>query len=197
MRRLSKTVTLVGVTALTMPISVAAYAHDSVTTTTTTFEAPALDFRTPLNTEVYRAFLDAKLDKLAALADATRAKVAAIPGDTVLRGTARKVAKLRMARAARLSAILDAIPTTGAFAPTAAERARIAAIQADLDAIVAKLKMLLANEPTAVTPTTTAVKPAEDLKVFGTWFGHDCDGRHDGTGDWDGWRTWDGWRHHR
>jgi hypothetical protein len=179
-----------------MPLSLTAHAHDGVTVrTTTSFEAPLLDLRTPLNAEVYHEFLDEKLDRLAALVDATRAKVAAIPNDEVLTGIERRVAKVRLTRAARLSAFLDALPDTGIYAPTAAQQAQIDAIRADLAAIVAKLKALLANEPPVVTPTT--VKPIDDKVLGGWWWGHDCDGRHDGDRwrSWDGWQSWDGWRH--
>ena len=203
MRRLSRTVTLVGTTALTLPLSLSAHAHDGFTATRS-FEAAQLDLRTPLNAEVYQAFLDVKLDKIEALVNATQAKVAAIPSTKVLSGIERRIAKVRLARAATLGAMLDKLPDSGALAPTAAQQAQIARIRADLKAIVAKLKTLLANQPVVVKPTSTTVKPVSDLKVLGTWWGKDgCDGRHrDGDGwrdgdrdrNWDGWRSWDGWR---
>ena len=203
MRSMSGTklaVAIAGATALTTAATVTAYAHDDHTTTTTTWQAPLLDRRVPLNADVYGEFLDAKLDALAAYANAARAKVAAIPADTVLVGKARWVAKARLAKAARLSALLDAIPDTGAYAPTAAQQAQIAAIQADLEAIVARLKTLLANKPVVVAPVAISpVKEARSLReatkvLADRWTrDHDCD-RH--WGDWDGDRDgsrWDGW----
>ena len=199
MRRLSRTVTLVGTTALTLPLSLTAHAHDGFTATRS-FEATQLDLRTPLNAEVYQAFVDAKLDKIEALVNATQAKVAAIPSTKVLSGIERRIAKVRLARAATLSAILDKLPDSGALAPTAAQQAQINAIRADLATIVAKLKTLLANQPAVVKPTSTTVKPVNDLKVLGSWWlgKGGCDGHRDGDRNRDGdrWGSWDGWHRH-
>ena len=210
MRSMSGTklaVTIAGATALTTAATVTAYAHDggtapSTVTTTTTWPAPTLDRRLPFNADVYEEFLDAKLDRLQAYVAGVRAKVSAVPADEVLTGLERRVAKARIAKASRVSALLGALPDSGAYAPTAAQRAQIADIRADLAAIVAKLRALLANVP-AVAPTT--VRPAKETrslreatKVLGaTWDrDRDCDRR---WGDWDGdgdrdrrWGDWDG-----
>lgn len=206
MRSMSGTklaVAIAGATALTTAATVTAYADDDGGTTTTTWQAPLLDRRVPLNADVYSEFLDAKLARLAAYADAARAKVTAIPAGTVLTGQARQLAKARLAKAARLTALLDAIPGTGAYVATATQRAQIAAIQADLDAIVARLKTLLANKPVVVAPVT--LSPAKETrslreatKVFADRWSrdHECDRR---WGDWDGDRDgsrWDGWDGH-
>jgi hypothetical protein len=190
----SLAVTLAGAAALTAATTATATttanAHDDQPFTHT-WQAPTLDHSVPLNADVYRAFLDAKLDKLAAYVAATRARVAAIDSDEVLTGLERRVAKSKIAKARRLGAFLGALPTTGAYAPTAAERATVAAIKADLAAIVGKLTALLANEP-VVTPVTTTV--AKRTTTVEATRDHVCDGRHDGYRTWDGWRDW--WHHH-
>lgn len=201
MRRLSKTITLVGTTALTCAIALTAHAHDGAETpaTTVAYDAPLFERHTPLNAAVYEAFLDAKLAKVAALAEATRAKVAAIRGDEVLTGMERRVAKLRLARATKLAAMLDALPDSGVYAPTAAQRTRIAAIRADLDAIVAKLTRLLANRPAPTPSTRPSITTGVDKsEVAGTsdWWRKGCrgwDGVEDGEHRWDGWRD-SAWR---
>lgn len=208
MRSMSGTklaVTIAGATALTTAATVTAYAHDggtapTTTVTTTTWPAPALDRRVPFNADVYQEFLDAKLDRLQAYVAGVRAKVTAVPADEVLTGLERRVAKARIAKAARVSALLGALPDSGTYAPTAAQRAQLADIRADLAAIVAKLKALLANvsavTPTEVRPAKTTRSLREATKVLAaTWDrDRDCD-RH--WGDWDGdgdrrWGDWDG-----
>jgi len=185
--------TLTGATALATASMSTAYAYDVHNfTPPSSLQASTLDFRVPLNADVYHAFLDAKLDRLGTYVDALRAKVAAIPSGTVLVGEARFVAKHRLAKAASLSQLLAAIPASGQFAPTSAELAQIAGIRADLSAIVTKLKALLANRPAAVTPTTFKSAVARTLFTKD----HVCDGhfgtRYDGT-RWSGWTWW----HHR
>ncbi len=193
--------TLTGATALATAATSTAFANDSHDVTPSPIQAVALDLRTPLNPAVYHAFLDAKLDRIEAAMNALHAKVSAIPSTTVLTGMERRAAKARLAKAAFLSNVLDALPDSGLYAPTAVEAAQVARIQAALDTIVAKLKAVLANVPVA-TPTTTTISdssldPAKALRLLG--FGdHVCDGR------WDGWRDgvrydrtrWDGWFHH-
>lgn len=193
MRRLSKTMTLVGTTALTCAVALTAHAHDSAAPVTTDYVAPLFERRVPLNADVYGAMLDAKLARMAAVADATRAKVAQIPGDEVLMGLERRVAKVRLARATKLAAMLDALPDSGIYAPTAVQRTRIAAIRADLAAIVAKLTRLLANEPAPVTPPRLTTRTDKPEAVAGTseWWRKGCrgwDGVEDGEHRWDGWR---------
>jgi hypothetical protein len=196
--------TLTGATALATAATTTAYAtgNDGLAPATTTLQASTLDLHTPLNADVYRAFLDAKLARVASYVNAIQAKVAAIPSDTVLVGSARFAAKAKLAKAAYLSRLLDAIPDSGTYAPTAAERATIAAIQADLAAITAKVKALLANQPAVVTPTMTKVAArtvaVKDLSLRR----HVCDG-HWGDWDRDGWSSdrwnhdgWSSWWHH-
>jgi hypothetical protein len=194
--------TLTGATVLATAATTTAYACDTrdLTPTVSGLQATSLDLRTPLNPEVYRAFLDAKLDRVATYVDALRAKVAAIPAGTVLTGDARFAAKARLAKTAYLTRLLDAIPDSGTYAPSAAERAQVAAIEADLAAIASRLTALLANRPAAPAPTTvklvtrtTSVKSL-DLRR------HVCDHdgwRSDGT-RWDGYHRdgWSSWWHH-
>jgi hypothetical protein len=208
MRSMSGTklaVTIAGATALTTAATVTAYAHDGGTgpaTTTTSWPAPTLDRRVPFNAAVYQEFLDAKLDRLQAYVAIVRAKVGAVPADEVLAGLERRVAKARIAKAARVSALLGAVPDSGTYAPTAAQQAQIADIRADLAAIVAKLKALLANVPTVAPTTVRPAKTTRSLrdatKVLGaTWDrDHDCDrhwGGWDGDRDGDGDRRWGDW----
>lgn len=195
----SLAVTLIG--AATLAPAPPAQAHDSWTPSVS-WQAATVDFRGTVNADVYRAILDDKLDDLADYANALRAKVAAIPVDTVLTGMERRAAKARLAKAAWIGAALDRIPTSGTYAPTAAQQATIAGIRADLAATVTRLKELLANEPpapapVAVKPVTKTLSLRDALKVLGTRFDrdgdrdHECDGR---WGDWDrdGDRDWDG-----
>lgn len=191
--------TLTGATALATAATTTAYATgtNGLAPATTTLQASTLDLRTPLNADVYRAFLDAKLDRVATYVNAIQAKVAAIPAGTVLVGAERYAAKAKLAKAAYLSRLLDAIPDSGTYAPTTAERATIAAIQADLAAITAKVKALLANQPAVVTPTMTKVA-ARTVAVKDLSLGrHVCDGHWDGfrsdRWDHDGWSSW--WHH--
>jgi hypothetical protein len=192
--------TLTGATAIATMATSTAFANDAHWTEPSLFQATTLDLRVPLNPDVFHAFLDAKLDRVEAAMNALRAKVSAIPSTTVLTGMERRAAKARLAKAAFLGHVLDNLPDSGLYAPTATEAAQIARIQAALDAIVAKLKTLLANVP-AVTPTTTtlvtkSLDPRTALALLGTR-DHVCDGH------WDGWhdgtrfdRTrWDWWHH--
>ena len=200
MRRMttrSVLVTLAGASAITTAATSTAYACTTTdwATKVSALQATTLDHATPFNADVYHAYLDKRLDGLEAMANALAAKAAGIPSDTVLRGRARDVAKAWLAKVTWLDAKLDAIPDSGAFAPTAAENAQIESIQDDLGSIAAKVKALLANAPAVVKPTT--VKPVvearkltfrdrfhRDTRWDGTrtwWDGHHCDGRHDGS----------------
>jgi len=187
-------VTLAGASAIATTATSTAYACTTTdwSTKVSPFQATTMDHTTPLNPDVYHAYLDKRLDGLEAMANAVAAKVAAVPNDTVLRGKARLVAKEWLARVTWLNAKLDAVPDSGTFAPSAAENAQIENIQDDLSSIAAKIKALLANEPAVVTPTT--VKPIaavkritlrdrfqRDFRWDGTrwwWDGHHCDGHH-------------------
>jgi hypothetical protein len=187
--------TLTGATALATAATTTAYACDARDardiSLATTVQASALDLRTPLNADVYHAFLDAKLDRVRTYVDALRAKVAAIPGGTVLTGAARWDAKAKLAKLTYLSRLLDAIPDSGTYAATAAEQAQVAAVEADVAAVRAKLVALLGNAPAVATPTQTRLVTktvgVRDLRS------HVCDGHWDGF-RYDGTR-WDGWHH--
>lgn len=165
-----------------------AYAfHEGDFRPVSTLQATTLDLRTPLNATVYHQFLDAKLDAVEAAANALRTKVLAIPAGTVLTGDARWAAKAKLAKVAGLAGILNALPDSGAFAPTATEAAQIARIEATLATIAARLKTLLANAP-AVTPKVLGTRLfGKDPSVLGSFrFRHHCDGMR-----WDGWRFHD------
>jgi hypothetical protein len=198
MRTMSGTslaLTLTGATVLATAATTTAYACDTrdLAPAVSELQATSPDLRTPLNPDVYRAFLDAKLDRVATYVAALRAKVAAIPAGTVLTGADRVAATAELAKTAYLTRPLDAIPDSGTYAPTAAERARLAAIEADVAAIASRLTALLANRPAAAAPTTTKVVmrttsvQSRDLHV--------CD--HDGW-RWDGYHRdgWSSWWHH-
>jgi hypothetical protein len=185
--------TLTGATALATAATTTAYACDArdLAPTTTTLQASALDLRTPLNADVYHAFLDAKLDRVQTYVDALRAKVAAVPNTTVLAGAQRWTAKAELAKVTYLSRLLDAIPDSGTYAATAAEQAQVSAIETALAAVKAKLVALLANAPAVAAPTQTRLATrtiaVKDLRT------HVCDGHWDGF-RYDGTR-WDGWHH--
>jgi hypothetical protein len=201
----TKAAVVAGVTILASGLAQPASAHDGWTYTGSPYQATTLDMRGTLDPAVYHAFLDRRLDAAQAYVTALQAKVAAIPASTVLTGEARYVAKHRLAKVAVMQRLLAAIPASGPYAATPAERAQIAALQADLAALKSALLTRLANEP-AVAPT--AVQPAlRTVRVLGTHFDSDArwtrwagwwDGRRDGT-RYDGWRydgtrSWDG--HH-
>jgi hypothetical protein len=188
-------VTLAGASAIATTATSTAYACTTTdwSAKVSSLQASTLDHTTPLNPDVYRAYLDKRLDGLEAAADVIAAKVAAVPSDTVLRGRARDTAKAWLAKVTWLNARLDAVPDSGTLAATAAENAQIENIQDDLTAIAAKIKALLANAPAVVKPTT--VKPIaevrrislrdrfrRDFRWDGTrWWGdgHHCDGSRD------------------
>jgi hypothetical protein len=170
-----------------------AVAHDGWTTTsgTPTYDAPALDMQVPLNAGVYHAFLDRKLDLVEAYVTALKAKVNAIPADTVLTGDARDTAQHRLAKASAMRRLLALIPTTGPYAATAAEHAQVDTIEARLAAIKSTLKALLANEAVVVTPTTVKVATVTKTHVLGTRF--DRDAARTWWLRWSRWSGWSGW----
>jgi hypothetical protein len=186
----TKVAVVAGATVLASALAPPASAHDGWTYTGSPLQATALDMHGVLDPAVYQSFLDRRLDVAQAYVTALRAKVAAIPSTTVLTGEARFVAKQRLAKVVAMGRLLAAIPSSGPYAATAAERAQITALQADLAALKSALLTRLANAP-AVAPTT--VKPAlRTVRVLGTRFDRWSrgagwwDGRHDGGGSWDG-----------
>lgn len=172
-------------------------AHETAVT------APAVGSETTVATmqQHYLAHLQQKLDWLSAWSAALRTRVDALPSDTVLKGKARLGAERKLAFVTGVRRYLAALPETGTFAATAAQRAQAAAIDATLAHVAGRLTELLANAPAVAEPV---VKPV--LKVAGvrddrfarwSWWGHDCDRIGDRAGDrsWSGWDGWD--RHHR
>lgn len=191
----TKAAVVAGATALAAGIAPPAQAHWD---DPSPFQAATLDMRGLVDADVYHAILDRKLDVVQAEVTALTAKVSAVPSTTVLTGQARLAAKARLAKVVLLQRLLAAIPATGPYAATAAERAQIDALLGDLATVKSALLTLLANEPitpTAVRPalrTVSVAKATVDARRtrwWGWWTWVDRDRR------WDG--SWDGWDGHR
>jgi hypothetical protein len=187
-------VTIAGATALATGAVAPAEAHSG--TGTVGRHAPTLDMRGTLNPAVFHAFLDRKLDVAQAWAEAMRAKVAAVPSTTALRGVERHAATKRLAKVLAAKRLLGNVPTTGTFATTAAEQAQVAGIRATLADTAAMLETLLANQPLSPTHVRPAARAVNVAKVRGAtdarwvwngwWEGRDGrwdgrDGRRDGA----------------
>jgi hypothetical protein len=169
----TKAAVVVGVAVLASGVTPAS-AHDYTGTYTGShLQAGTLDMRGTLNPDVYHAILDRKLDVVQAYVTTLQAKVAGIPGSTVLTGESRSTAKFRLAKVVAMRHLLALIPETGTYAATTAERAQVDAIEARLATVKSELLALLDNMP--VTPTTTKVLDVRTTsKVLGTRFDRDA-----------------------
>jgi hypothetical protein len=126
-----------------------------------------------------------QLDELQAKATAARAKVEAVPDDTVLQGRERRAAVGELRSVTGLARALGSI-----HGLTPAQADRVAAIRTELGVVAGELRALLANRATAhrtdrvkVVRADRAVRAA-DVRVLADDRRHgDCDKEHDGRAD--------------
>lgn len=185
---------LTGATAIATAATTTAYAWDDDSVTTRTWwghEAPTLDRTAPVNAEVFARYVDAKLDKVEALAATLSGRV----------GTMRyEEAKAWLAKVTRTRQVLDAVNGAEYAERVAALDARLASLQDQLTSRIAELRARLAAVKEAAraaerarrAAALAAAVKATDTKVLGDRFDrdHECDGRWDGWGDGD-WRDGD------